>query len=106
MTIDSDRLINAMLAEYSRQGLKPPDDLREQTWLIINSMPDIWRFRLAKLMERILPAGIIKTTQERIERESEYHEDCEIIADHHQALGEIHMLISEYLKSIFKRQVS
>ena len=105
MTIDSDRLIDAMLAEHSRQGIKPPKDLKEQTRLILNSMTDIWHFRLAKLMDRILTAAILETTQKRIEQEIDCQEDCEILADHHQALGEIHMLIAEYLKTMRSRQV-
>jgi hypothetical protein len=105
MTIDSDGLIDAMLAEHSRQGIKSSENLREQTRLIINSMTDIWHFRLAKLMERILPAVILETTRERIEQELDCQEDCEILADHHQALGEIHMLIAEYLKTMRNRPV-
>jgi hypothetical protein len=104
--VDSDKLIEAILAEHSRQGIEWPANLKQQTRQIIDSMPDDWRFRLKKLMNRILSPEMLRVTQQRIEQSVDGAEDCEILADHHKALGEIHMLIAEYLKTMLKRRVN
>ena len=50
--IDTNRLIDALMAQWSSEGMDT-EHLRQTTQKIISAMPDIWRFRVGKLMDKI-----------------------------------------------------
>ena len=99
--IDTNRLIDALMAQWSSEGMDT-EHLRQTTQKIISTMPDIWRFRVGKLMDKILPIETLRLIEGRIKDGHNTLEDPEILASHYEALGEYQTLIAEYMRHIAK----
>jgi hypothetical protein len=108
LQIDVSKLIDAMFAEHARQGQQAPASLRAQTEQIIDSMSEVTRFRLAKLIERILPVETLQAAERRFKERAISDEDCLMLAEHHEALAGAHALMAEHLTAlmIHRRRVN
>jgi hypothetical protein len=100
LQIDANKLIDAMFAEHARQGQQAPASLRSQTEQIIDSMPEVTRFRLGKLIDRILPVETLQAAERRFKESAISDEDCLMLADHHEALAGAHVLMAEHLTAV------
>jgi hypothetical protein len=97
--IDTNRLIDALMAQWASEGMDT-ERLKRTTQKMISTMPDIWRFRIDKLMNKILPIETVRLIEGRIRIGSDTLEDPEILASHYEALGEYQTLITEYMRHI------
>jgi hypothetical protein len=101
--IDTNRLIDALMARWSSEGMNT-ERLRQTTQKMISTMPEIWRFRVGKLMDKILPIETLHLIEDRIKTGFNTPEDPEILASHYEALGEYQTLITEYMRHIAETQ--